>query len=129
MAENVERQIGGRITEFRKERGLTQAQLAERVDVATETISRLERGSSIPSVKTLCAISSALDVDLRDFFEVNLRRRGSKTASDIELGKVIALLKPKRAEEIKIGYEVLKSLYGTVKEAYKVKDKGRKKDK
>jgi transcriptional regulator with XRE-family HTH domain len=129
MTEDMEKQIGERIAQFRRERGLTQAQLAERIDVATETISRLERGSSIPSVKTLYAISSALDVDLKDFFEIKLRRKTSKTASDIELGKVITLLKPKSAEEIKVGYEVLKSLFGAVEGTYEVKGKRRKKGK
>lgn len=44
MSNSVEKLIGARIARIRKEREITQEQLAELVDVATETISRLERG-------------------------------------------------------------------------------------
>jgi len=48
MATQVERQLGQRVAAYRRTAGLTQEALAEKVGVAVETISRLERGSSIP---------------------------------------------------------------------------------
>ena len=65
MPAEVERLIGARIAALRKERNLTQARLAESIDVTTETISRLERGVSMPSLKTLERISNVMDVPLK----------------------------------------------------------------
>lgn len=53
MASDIKRLIGKQVARIRIERGFTQAQLAEQLAVATETISRLERGISIPSIEPL----------------------------------------------------------------------------
>ena len=44
----------------RQARGLTQAALAEEIDVSVEMVSRLERGRCFPSVPTLVALARAL---------------------------------------------------------------------
>ncbi len=40
--------------------GFTQAELAERVEVSTELISRIERGRCLPSLRTLVALATEL---------------------------------------------------------------------
>ena len=50
----------------RKKLGLTQVQLAERLGVETETLSRFERGKSIPSLLTLEKISQLLSTSVAD---------------------------------------------------------------
>ena len=57
---DIEKQIGARITELRLSRKLTQAQLAEKANLSVETISRMERGASFPSLKTLENIEEAI---------------------------------------------------------------------
>jgi len=52
--------LGRRISERRDAFGWTQAQLAERVGVDTETISRFERGAAMPSLARLQAVASVL---------------------------------------------------------------------
>ena len=52
-SENLGKLIGASIARLRKDREMTQAQLAEMIDTTVETISRLERGVSVPSIKTL----------------------------------------------------------------------------
>jgi len=64
----IEKRIGVKITEIRLTRKLTQAQLAEKVNVSVETISRLGRGVSIPSLKTLGNIAQSLNTPLKSFF-------------------------------------------------------------
>ncbi|KKM15467.1 hypothetical protein LCGC14_1695770, partial [marine sediment metagenome] len=61
---SIEKWIGARITGVRLSRKLTQAQLAEKVDVSVETISRMERGVSFPSLRSLENIAHALDTPL-----------------------------------------------------------------
>ena len=50
----------GAESSIRKERGLTQEQLAEMTDVASNSISRIERGLLIPALPTLIDICNAL---------------------------------------------------------------------
>jgi transcriptional regulator with XRE-family HTH domain len=69
MGSDVEARLGRRVAELRKAAKLTQEQLAEKVGVAPETISRLERGASVPSLRSLERIAAAVGVQLRDMFE------------------------------------------------------------
>ncbi len=54
--------LGARIRQARRRRGLSQAQLAERADMSLPTISRIERGLFNSSVLTIVALAKALDV-------------------------------------------------------------------
>jgi len=54
------KQGGQAIQRIRKERGMTQEQLGELVDVAPNSISRIERGLLIPALPTLVDICNAL---------------------------------------------------------------------
>jgi len=57
--------IGAFLKELRKEKGLTQEQLAETTGVSSRTVSRWETGSNMPDISLL--------VELADFYEVDLR--------------------------------------------------------
>lgn len=61
--------LGARIKELRKKRGLTQDQLAERVDLATRYISLIEVGRSSPSLDTLENIAGVFEVQLKVLFD------------------------------------------------------------
>lgn len=120
--EDVEKLIGAQIARIRKEREITQEQLAESVDVATETISRLERGVSIPSLKTLEKISWALHSSLRELLAFEYPLKPKDVFSEQELAKVITLLKTRSTADIKMGYQILKTLFEKVEENYRPKD-------
>ena len=60
--------IGLQIRHHRKLKGLTQEQLAERVEKAVETISNVERGHTRTGLETLERIALTLDVPLGVFF-------------------------------------------------------------
>lgn len=55
-------EIGKRIREIRKERSLTQEQLAELADISVDFLSLVETGRSSMSVQNLAKIAGALDV-------------------------------------------------------------------
>lgn len=57
-------QLGRRIQRIRHERGLTQAELAERADVSPPYISHIERGVKTASLDTLARIAESLGVAL-----------------------------------------------------------------
>ena len=85
--------IGGRIQKFRKERGMTQEALAERLDVSVGYISQVERGITKISLDLLGAISSALGCDVAALVSGSAVA-GSDYLSD-ELAQKIAALSPR----------------------------------
>lgn len=54
--------LGERIRQFRKEKGMSQAQLAERLHVVRQTVSKWEKGTSVPDAELLLQLARALDV-------------------------------------------------------------------
>ena len=69
MVVELKNEIGVRVKSARNLRGLTQAELADKINKSFETISNLERGKTAPNFTTLNEIASALDVELKFFFE------------------------------------------------------------
>ena len=57
--------IALQVFDLREKHGLTQAQLAERCAIDQGDISRIERGSTSPTARTLQRIAEALDADVR----------------------------------------------------------------
>jgi len=60
------RLLGEAVRTARKEAGFSQEQLAEKADLSTVFISRIERGVESPSVDNLLKIAKALGVRVRD---------------------------------------------------------------
>jgi len=65
-ADELGYRLGRKIAEYRKAKSMTQAMVAEVVGVDTETISRFERGTALPSLLRLFEIARALDVGIGD---------------------------------------------------------------
>jgi len=61
--------LGMRIREVRKQRGLSQEKLAEKVGVDPKQISRIEGGKSAPSFETLDSIAIHLQVEMKDLLD------------------------------------------------------------
>ncbi len=57
--------IAMQIVALREDHGLTQAQLAERAGINQGDLSRIERGATSPTARTLGRIAEALDADVR----------------------------------------------------------------
>jgi len=62
----------------RKALALTQWQLAERLGVETETISRLERGTNLPSLQRLASLSEALETSVADLLSQSVSNRSDQ---------------------------------------------------
>lgn len=56
--------LGKRISDIRKEKGLTQVELGDLIDMEKPNMNRLERGGTNPTVLTLKKICTALDITL-----------------------------------------------------------------
>ena len=64
--EQVKARIGANIAFYRKQSGLTQAQLAEKLNYSDKAVSKWERGESIPDVLTLMQIADQFQVTVDD---------------------------------------------------------------
>jgi ribosome-binding protein aMBF1 (putative translation factor) len=53
------------LTRARKEKGLTQLELAEKTGAKQQVISRMENKEASPTLKTLCNVARALDLELK----------------------------------------------------------------
>lgn len=61
--------FGKRLRTLRKKNRLTQAQLAEKIDVSTNFIGMVERGKRNTTVDKVFKIAKALDITLSQFFD------------------------------------------------------------
>lgn len=66
-ADRALRDLGRRFAEIRVERGLTQEAMAERLEISTKYLQRLERGRSM-NLRTLIELSNRLGVPLISLF-------------------------------------------------------------
>lgn len=98
------KKLGQRITERRKALAWTQDQLAERLDVDTETISRFERGATVPSLVTLDRLAAILKVSIAD-----LLSDASATPTDQAI-RISAWLESLSAEDSDYVLEQIKGL-------------------
>lgn len=64
-------QFGKRVRQIRRQRDMTQEQLAEAVGVSAEFISNVERGVNAPSFDTLEKLAEALNVAPVELFIFN----------------------------------------------------------
>lgn len=63
------RAFGKRVAELRKKRGMTQEQLAAKVDTHVTTIAFIEGGTKFVRLSTLRKLAQALDVEIKELFE------------------------------------------------------------
>ena len=64
-----QKKTGAFLKGLRKEKGLTQEQLAERFYVSSRTVSRWENGSNMPDVNMLIELADFYDVDIREIID------------------------------------------------------------
>lgn len=75
--------VGNFIAELRKEQGLTQKQLAEKLSVTDKAVSRWETGKGYPDIEILTSLSEALGVSLNELIAgKHLDEEEIKTQSD-----------------------------------------------
>ena len=68
-AEKLKIQIGSNIAFYRKQSGLTQAGLAEKLNYSDKAVSKWERGESIPDVLTLMQLSEQFEISIDALLE------------------------------------------------------------
>lgn len=67
----LKQDLGQRIQKLRKDKKITQEQLAEMVGIDPKNISRIEKGNNYPTAENLTFIAKALNVDIYELFVFN----------------------------------------------------------
>ena len=87
--------VGKNIRKIRKEKNLTQDEMAERLYCTRQTISNYENGKSEPDIDLLIEIAGVLEVEVNDLiygFKKKENRRKQKVVSVIVLASAIIML-------------------------------------
>lgn len=80
---NIKNLFGRKIKEYRKKKNLTQAQLAELVNVDDKHISCIESGKNFPSADLIERLAVSLEVEPKDLFEFYYLQDTKDLKSDI----------------------------------------------
>ncbi|MBO6087435.1 helix-turn-helix transcriptional regulator [bacterium] len=62
--------IGKKIRQIRIEKGFSQEQLSEKIDISPRHMCTIENGNSFPSLETFVNICEILDIDINKFFNI-----------------------------------------------------------
>ena len=82
--------IGKFISEKRKEFGLTQSQLAEKLFVTDRAVSKWERGKSLPNTESMVELCKIFNISLTEL--INGETSSSNTVNQTE-NQLLALIK------------------------------------
>lgn len=91
---------GQLITELRKEKGLTQKQLADALNVTDKAVSKWERGLSFPDISMLEPISDVLGISIMELL-AGERQEESDMISREEAQKIVSASVELSDEEIR----------------------------
>lgn len=83
-----QQKTGDFLKHLRKEKGLTQEQLAERFFVSSRTVSRWETGSNMPDLDMLIELADFYDVDIREIIDGGRKSENMDSETKDTLKKV-----------------------------------------
>ena len=82
--------IGQKIKELRRARGFSQQNIAEKLGVTSQAVSKWETDSSLPEMTMLPDIASIFGIQIDDLFEYSVEKRYESIEKKIEYGKVLS---------------------------------------
>ncbi|MBR0425186.1 MAG: helix-turn-helix transcriptional regulator [Clostridia bacterium] len=77
-SERIRKIVAERMTAYRKQANLTQAELAEKINYSDKSVSKWERGDGLPDLLVLCQLAELYEVPVDEFLhEGSLKRPAS----------------------------------------------------
>lgn len=101
---NIKNLFGRKIKEYRKKKSLTQAQLAELVNVDDKHISCIESGKNFPSPDLIERLATSLNVEPKDLFEFYYMQNSTDLKSDI-----VKMLDELKEEELSLAHKYIRT--------------------
>ena len=102
--------VGSSIARLRREKGMTQAELAERISYSDKAVSKWERGESLPDVLTLLNLAQQLGTDLNTLTGTMLEPAAAEPKPAPETAAVQPPEKPKKPRRYTADRSVIQKL-------------------
>ncbi|HEL1979645.1 TPA: helix-turn-helix transcriptional regulator [Streptococcus suis] len=99
--------IGQKIKDFRKLAGMTQTDLAQRLETTKQTISRYEKGDRKPGQDTLFELTDIFKVSIDDFFPPTTPTTAPNSLIEQISDKVVQLTEPNQKSVLRYSSELL----------------------
>ncbi|CYU81313.1 XRE family transcriptional regulator [Streptococcus suis] len=99
--------IGQKIKDFRKLAGMTQTDLAQRLETTKQTISRYEKGDRKPGQDTLFELTDIFKVSIDDFFPPTIPTTAPNSLVEQISDKVVQLTEPNQKNVLRYSSELL----------------------
>ena len=80
--------LGENIKTLRKNKGLTQEELAIRLKVVRQTVSKCEKGYSVPDAETLQKIADILEVDIKQLLGADIETEKTNNEVAEQLSRI-----------------------------------------
>jgi len=95
--------IGSFLKELRKEKGLTQEQLAEDLNTSNRSVSRWETGSNMPDLGMLITLAEYYDVEVREIIDGERKSENMNEEMKDTLNKVADYTEMQNLKSMRIG--------------------------
>lgn len=99
---NLKQQLGQKIRQMRNQKKYTQAQLAEKVGIATKHQSCIETGKNFPSAELLEKYAKVFKKEACELLSLS----SNKNREEL-IGRIVSMLNDCTIEEIKMIYKLL----------------------
>lgn len=104
MLDYDKKDVGKKIKRFRKLRGLTQAELAEKIGISEKHVSKIEMGIYVPTLVNFINILAVLNISLEDI-GIIINNDKSKLYTDF-----ITLISDLSDKELQCCYDIVKTI-------------------
>lgn len=101
---NLPKVIGERIRHFRKEKGLSQEELADKANLHATYIGQLERGEKNATLESIEKVANALEISLEDLFR---SIHPNPASQEYTLSQIITRLQTRTIEDQKTFLKLL----------------------
>ena len=92
--------IGNKIKELRKQRGITQEQLAENIGISFQAVSKWENNIALPDITLVPTLAGFFGVSIDELFDYNLRELQEKIKKICDEAYIYRESDPQKAREI-----------------------------
>ena len=108
MRDSIQKQLGERVQYLRKIKGFSQEAFAEKIGIATNTLSNIERGNAFMTAHTLDKILKILDITPQELFAFPHKMSENEMLKAIN--KKLNFIKSD-SEKLRIMYNFINSLF------------------
>ena len=109
-------EFNNKLYHLRKQKGLSQEELANRLNVSRQTVSKWEVGDSTPDMEKLAAISDLFEISLD---ELVMDKVSSRTGEDSTKSEIVSQIKEKiltdeNKQKAKRGFKIIAIVFGII---------------